>query len=75
MQNPIKAKIVGGKIVFDGSILAFSLANFAPTRNIEYTIKLTEIIAEKSETEVASHKIKSGDYVRKFRGQQGSRFS
>ena len=53
--------------------MAFSLANFTPTRNIEYTIKVMETKPGEEEKEIAQHKIKSGDYVKKFKGEQTSR--
>ena len=38
----VKAKIMGGKIGFENRVLSFNLANFTPTRNIEYSIKVFE---------------------------------
>jgi hypothetical protein len=40
MAEPIKAKLVGGKILFDLTPLNFSLPVYSPARNIEFTIKI-----------------------------------
>ena len=42
MVEPIKSKLVGGKIIFEKTILNFYLPLYSPTRNIEFTLKILE---------------------------------
>lgn len=42
MAEPIKGKLVGGKILFDENVLGFYLPVFTPTRNIEFAVKVYE---------------------------------
>ncbi len=42
MAEPVKGKLVGGKILFDQHPLNFYLPLYSPTRNIEFTVKVLE---------------------------------
>ena len=42
MAEGIKSKLVGGKIIFDKTILNFYLPLYSPARNIEFTVKVLE---------------------------------
>ena len=42
MADPVKAKLVGGKILFDPVALNFSLPIYNPARNIEFIVKVYE---------------------------------
>ncbi len=70
MAEGIKSKIVGGKILFDQTSLSFYLPLFSPTRNIEFTLKVLETKPNAEETEIASYKIKSGDFVKKIKSEE-----
>lgn len=66
MSDPIKGKLVGGKIIFDQNALNFYLPLYNPTRNIEFSLKVLETKPNEPETEIAIYKLKSGDFIRKF---------
>ena len=42
MAEPIKGKLVRGKILFDRTVLNFYLPLYSPARNIEFTVKVLE---------------------------------
>jgi hypothetical protein len=44
MNNPMRAKLVGGKISFGNNILSFYLPIFSPLKNIEFTIKVMSAV-------------------------------
>lgn len=42
MTEGVKGKLIGGRILFEQTALAFNLPVFTPTRNIEFTVKIFE---------------------------------
>jgi hypothetical protein len=74
MAEGVKGKLIGGKIVFEPTVLNFYLPVFTPTRNIEFTVKIFESKPNEVETEIAQHKIKSADFVKTFRSDATSVF-
>ena len=70
MAESFKAKLIGGKIYFEPVSLFFSLPIYTPARNIEFTIKVMETKPNEKECEIAVHKIKSGDYIKKFKNDE-----
>lgn len=73
MAHPIKAKLVGGRIHFDDNTLAFYLPLFSPARNIEFSLKVVEVRGAE-EAEIATHRIRSSDYIKSFRATNVSAF-
>ena len=67
MNEPLKVKLVGGKIIFDHLALNFSLPLYNPSRSIDFILKVYEVLPNQSETEIASHKIKSSDIISQFK--------
>lgn len=49
MSEGVKGKLIGGRIVFESTILNFTLPVFSPTRNIEFTVKVLETRPNESE--------------------------
>lgn len=69
MAEGLKAKLIGGRIVFEPVGLNFYLPIFTPSRNIEFTVKVYETKPNEQEVEIAQHKIKSGEYIKAFRSE------
>jgi hypothetical protein len=67
MAEGIKGKLIGGRILFEQTLLNFYLPIFTPTRNIEFAVKVFEAKPNEQEVEIAALKIKSGDYIKNFK--------
>jgi hypothetical protein len=74
MAEGVKGKLIGGRIVFEPTALAFYLPIFTPTRNIEFTLKVFETKPNEPEVEIGQHKIKSGDFIKAFRSEGTAAF-
>lgn len=74
MTEPIKSKLVGGKIIFDKTVLNFYLPLYSPARNIEFNVKVLENKPNAEEVEIAALKLKSGDFIKQFKGDNVSYF-
>ena len=70
MTDPLKAKLIGGKILFEPVSLNFSLPLYTPARNIEFTVKVFQTKPNEKQQQIAIHKIKSGDFVKKFKNDE-----
>ena len=67
MSEAVKSKLVGGKILFESVPLSFTLPSYTPARNIEFTVKVLESKPNEKEEEIASCRIKSGDFIKRFK--------
>lgn len=74
MSHALKVRLVGGKIMLNDIRLSFYLPVFSPVRNVEFTVKLMSAVGNEVESELASHRIKSGEYIKRFRGDGTCRF-